>query len=142
LDGRAIGDIKGSGAARSGDDEPEIPPVHAVAITSDGYSLRFSLEPLLEPSTRAGRRYARPADGAEVVMAPETARQEPLLAATADAHAMLCKADEVNFLSGPGRGVILIKVQFPDDKVIGAMVSTGDRNLMTMETSRGAEQTI
>ena len=35
------------------------PPVHAVAVTSDGYSLRFSLEPFVEPSTRAGRRFAR-----------------------------------------------------------------------------------
>ena len=44
-----------------------------------------------------------------------------MIAATADARAMLCKADEVNFLSGPGRGVILIKINFPDDKVIGAI---------------------
>jgi DNA gyrase subunit A len=48
----------------------------------------------------------------------------------------------VNFLSGPGRGVILIKIDFPEDKVIGALVSTGDRDLLTVETSRGAEQTI
>ena len=41
--------------------------MHAVAVTSDGYALRFSLEPFVEPSTRAGRRYARPAEGAEVV---------------------------------------------------------------------------
>ena len=65
-----------------------------------------------------------------------------MIAATADARALLCKVDEVNFLSGPGRGVILIKVNFPDDKVIGAQLSTGDRDLMTVETSRGAEQTI
>ena len=43
------------------------PPVHAVAVTSDGYSMRFSFEPFIEPSTRAGRRYARAAKGAEVV---------------------------------------------------------------------------
>ena len=54
---------------------------------------------------------------------------------------MLSKADEVNFLSGPGRGVILIKLA-DDDKVIGAIVSTGDRDLLTVETSRGGEQTI
>ena len=41
--------------------------MHAVAVTSDGYSLRFSLAPFVEPSTRAGRRYATTADGAEVV---------------------------------------------------------------------------
>jgi DNA gyrase subunit A len=37
------------------------PPVHAVAVSSDGYALRFSLDGFVEPSTRAGRRYARPA---------------------------------------------------------------------------------
>ena len=121
---------------------PAEPPVHAIAVTSDGYALRFSLEPFVEPSTRAGRRYARAAEGAEVVAVSVTTGDEVVIAATADARALLCKADEVNFLSGPGRGVILIKVNFPDDKVIGAQVSTGDRDLMTVETSRGAEQTI
>ena len=60
LDPRLAGAI----AAPSPEDPP---PVHAVAVTSDGYSLRFSLAPFVEPSTRAGRRYARTADGAEVV---------------------------------------------------------------------------
>ena len=55
---------------------------------------------------------------------------------------MLTSAGEVNFLSGPGRGVILIKLDFPDDKVIGAIVSSGDRDLLTVETTRGSEQTI
>jgi DNA gyrase subunit A len=141
LDPRAIGEIRSGGAAPPGD-EPEIPPVHAIAVTTDGYSLRFSLEPLNEPSTRAGRRFARPAEGAEVVAVARTTGEETVIAATADARAMLCRADEVNFLSGPGRGVILIKIKFPDDKIIGAIVSTGDRDLMTVETSRGAEQTI
>ena len=54
---------------------------------------------------------------------------------------MLCAVEEINFLAGPGRGVILIKVQ-DDDRVIGAIASTGDRDLMTVETSRGGEQTI
>ena len=135
LDPRAAGSI----TARK---EGEEPPVHAIAITSDGYALRFSLEPLVEPSTRAGRRYARTAEGAEVVAVGPTTGAEVVIAATGDARALLCKADEVNFLSGPGRGVILIKVAFPDDKVIGARVSSGDRDLMTVETSRGAEQTI
>jgi DNA gyrase subunit A len=71
-----------------------------------------------------------------------TTGAETVIAATQDARALLTRADEVNFLSGPGRGVILIKVKFPDDKVIGAIVSTGDRDLLTVETSRGAEQTI
>jgi DNA gyrase subunit A len=135
LDPRAIGEVtpKKEGAE---------PPVHALAVTSDGYALRFSLEAFVEPSTRAGRRYARAGEGAEIVDVDRTTGAEVVIAATADARALLTHASEINFLSGPGRGVILIKVQFPDDKVIGALVSTGDRDLMTVETSRGAEQTI
>ena len=120
----------------------EIPPVHAIAITNDGYALRFSLEGFVEESTRSGRRYARVAEGAEVVTVAPTTGEETIIAATGAARAMLCPAEEVNFLSGPGRGVILIKIAFPDDKVIGAIVSSGDRDLLTVETSRGAEQTI
>jgi DNA gyrase subunit A len=116
--------------------------VHALAVTSDGYAIRFSLESFVEPSTRSGRRYARTAEGAEVVTVAITTGDETMIAVTGAARAMLCKADEVNFLSGPGRGVILIKIDFPKDKLIGAIVSSGDRDLLTVETSRGAEQTI
>ena len=52
LDPRVVGVI----AAKK---EGAVPPVHAVAVTSDGYSMRFSLEPFVEPSTRAGRRFAQ-----------------------------------------------------------------------------------
>jgi DNA gyrase subunit A len=135
LDPRAIGEIK---AKREGEE----PPIQAIAVTSDGYSLRFAVDAFVEPSTRAGRRYARTGAGAEVVAVGRTTGDEAVIVATADARALICKANDVNFLSGPGRGVILIKVRFPDDKVIGAMVSSGDRDLMTVETNRGAEQTI
>jgi DNA gyrase subunit A len=67
--------------------------------------------------------------------------KEVLIVATAQARGLLCKADEINFLSGPGRGVILIKIP-KEDRVLGFIASTGDRDLLTVETSRGAEQTI
>jgi DNA gyrase/topoisomerase IV subunit A len=67
---------------------------------------------------------------------------EILIAATREARAILCKAGEVNFLSGPGRGVILIKLSSEADRVLGFIASKGDRDLMTVETTRGAEQTI
>jgi DNA gyrase subunit A len=117
-------------------------PVHAVAVTSDGYALRFGFEPFVEPSTRAGRRYARPAGDAEVVGVAQITGKEVIVAATAEARGLLCRADEINYLSGPGKGVILIKLTDKDDRVLGFIASTGDRDLMTVETSRGAEQTI
>ena len=116
-------------------------PVHAVAVSSDGYALRFNLDAFVEPSTRSGRRYARPAEGAEIVSVARLGGGEVLIAATADARGILCNAEEVNFLAGPGKGVLLIKLA-DDDKVIGAIASSGDRDLLTVETTRGGEQTI
>ena len=135
LDPRVVGEItpRKEGAE---------PPVHAVAVSSDGYSLRFGLDAFVEPSTRAGRRYARAAGSAEFVGVSRLAGGETLIAATREARAILCRADEVNFLSGPGRGVILIKLSTDADRVLGFIASTGDRDLLTVETSRGAEQTI
>ena len=119
-----------------------IPPVHAIAVSSDGYSMRFSLEGFVEPSTRAGRRFARAGKDAEFVGVAKIEGKEILIAATRQARAMICKVDEINYLSGPGRGVILIKLQKEDDRLLGFIASTGDRDLMTVETTRGAEQTI
>ncbi|MDP9322325.1 MAG: DNA topoisomerase IV subunit A [Acidobacteriota bacterium] len=135
LDPRVIGNI----TPRK---EGAVPPVHAVAVTSDGYSMRFGLEPFVEPSTRGGRRYGKAAAGAEFVGVARITGDEILIAATREARAILTKAEEVNFLSGPGRGVILIKIASDADRVLGFIASTGDRNLMTVETTRGAEQTI
>jgi len=135
LDPRASGVISAA--------NPETPPpVHGLAVSSDGYSLRFSLQNFLEPSTRAGRRFARVSDGAEIVGVVRITGDETIIAATRQARAMLCKVDEINFLSGPGKGVILIKLQKEDDRLLGFIASTGDRDLMTVETTRGAEQTI
>ena len=134
LDPRASGTIKPK-------KEGDAAPVHAAAVSSDGYALRFGLEPLVEPSTRAGRRYARPSGESEVVGVAKVTGQEVLIAATAEGRGLLCKAGEVNYLAGPGRGVILIKLG-EEDRVLGFIASTGDRDLLTVETSRGAEQTI
>jgi DNA gyrase subunit A len=135
LDTRVAGDI----ATRK---EGQAPPVHAVAVTSDGYSLRFSLESLVEPSTRAGRRFARPSEGVDVVGVERVTGKEIIIAATREAHGMLTRVDEINYLSGPGKGVILMKLSSKDDAVLGFRIATGDRDLLRVETSRGAELTI
>ena len=136
LDPRAIGDI----ATRK---EGEPPPVHALAVTSDGYSLRFSFEPFVEASTRAGRRYARPTRGrrGRRRRARDGRRGRHRRDARMRAR-ILCRADEVNYLSGPGKGVILIKLTGDEDRVLGFIASSGDRDLLRVETSRGGEQTI
>jgi DNA gyrase subunit A len=134
LDPRAIGNVK---PKKDGDPAP----VHGVAVSSDGFALRFGFEGLVEPSTRAGRRFARPSKDAQIVGAARYTGSEVLIAATAEGRGILSKAEEVNYLSGPGKGVLLIKLG-KEDRVLGFIASTGDRDILTVETSRGAEQTI
>ena len=141
LDDRVTVDIT---AGRTGG----IPKTHAVAVSTDGFSLRFSVESFLEASTRAGRRFARPTRGAEIVGVRLVDGSETLIAATRAARALLCPVSDINFLSGPGKGVTLVKLTTNDDlprgkdEVIGFVASSGDRDLLTVETSRGATQTI
>jgi DNA gyrase subunit A len=122
--------------------EGDVPPVHALAVTSDGFAFRFSLEAFIEPSTRAGRRFAKPAQGHDVLGVAKVTGEETVIAATRQARAMLAPAAEINFLSGPGKGVMLIKLQKGEDRVLGFVASGGDRDLMTVETTRGGTQTI
>ena len=117
------------------------PPTHALAATSDGYALRFGLEAFIEPSTKAGRKFARPKAGAQVVGVEKIHGQETILAASAQCRAVVCSAAEVNYLSGPGKGVLLIKLA-GDDRLLGFKASQADRDLLLVETHRGAQKTI
>ena len=136
LDPRAIGDI-----AEDPKDPESCPSVHAFAATSDGYALRFCFEPFVEPSTRNGRRFARPRKGKEVVGVAAIEGDETILAASRKCRAIVCPAEQVNYLSGPGKGVILIKLA-KDDSLLGFKASKGDRDLLEVETNRGAKKTI
>jgi len=136
LDSRIIGDI------REDPKQPDYAPdTHAVAVTSDGYSLRFGFEPFVESSTRSGRRFARPAKSAVVVGVEVVHGDETIIAATRQASACLCPVEEINYLAGPGKGVILIKVA-KDDQVVGFRASRGDRDLLEVITGQGNRRTI
>jgi DNA gyrase/topoisomerase IV subunit A len=117
------------------------PKVHGLAVTSDGYSLRFGLDAFREVSTRSGRRFARPAEGAEVVFAGVVSGSETVIAASQNRRVLLCKADEINFLSGPGKGVLLVKLD-GEDRLLGVITATDDRDTLTVKTSMGGEQRL
>ena len=117
------------------------PKLHCLAVTSDGYSLRFGLDTFREVSTRAGRRYARPSEGAEVTFAAVVSGSETVIAASQNRRVLLCRADEINFLSGPGKGVLLIKLE-KADRLMGVITAADDRDTLTVKTSMGGEQRL
>jgi DNA gyrase subunit A len=117
------------------------PETHALAVTTNGLALRFGLGSYVEPSTRSGRRFARCATGTEVLGVEPVHGIETVLAVSEECRAIVCSAEEINYLSGPGKGVMLVKLS-KTDKLVGFKASTGDRDLLTVKTNRGAEKTI
>ncbi len=122
--------------------ENHFPADYGIAASSNGFALRFSCGSLVEPSTRSGRRFARVKTGSEI-MAVDVIDDtyETILAVSADCRAMVCPTEEINFLSGPGKGVTLIKLA-KTDRLVGFKASKGDRDLLVVETNRGAKKTI
>ena len=51
------------------------------------------------------------------------------------------KINEINFLGGPGKGVLLIKLD-KGDKLLAAITATSDRDTLTVKTSMGGEQRL
>ena len=136
FDPRVIGDVFADPKA------PEyLPDVHGLAASSNGFALRFGLETFVEPSTRSGRRYARAATGAELIGVYPIDSSETILAISQECRAMVCATEDVNYLSGAGKGVTLIKLA-KTDKLVGFKPSSGDRDLLLVETNRGAQKTI
>ena len=136
LDPRVIGNVQ------ENPKKPDLcPEVHGFAATSNGYAMRFGLEQFVEPSTRSGRRFARVAPDHEVIGVEAIHGSETILAITAECRAMVCPSVEINYLSGAGKGVILIKMA-KTDRLLGFKASTADRDLLVVETNRGAQKTI
>jgi DNA gyrase subunit A len=133
LDPRVVGDLTES--------EDAYPETYAVAATSDGYALSFGLAGLVEPSTKSGRRYARPRAPATVVGAHAVHGTETLIAASEQRRALLCPVQDVSDLSGAGRGVVLIKLA-EGDALLGTLVANDDRDTLVCKTSQGGEQRI
>ena len=126
------------GVAERGD---KLPETYAVAASSDGYGLSFGFGPFVEPSTRAGRRFARPRKGSSIVGVEVVHGKETVIVASRKRRALLCSVAEVSYLAGPGRGVKLLKVA-DDDALLGMKVASDDRDTLVIKTSLGGEQRI
>jgi DNA gyrase subunit A len=119
-------------------EEYEEPYPHFLAVSKRGYSLRFTLWPHREPSTSRGRLFARPAKGDELVSVFKVYAEDEVCALTLQGRLLCCNAQEINLLSGAGKGVILIKTD-KDDEVVAAFPASHE---VTVVKSTGSEQKI
>ncbi|HKU39691.1 MAG TPA: DNA topoisomerase IV subunit A [Polyangiales bacterium] len=116
--------------------EPGAP--YIVAVTKRGMSLCGSLRPHREPSTRSGRRFMRLDPGDEVIYVGLKKKGAFLACASVEGQALICDAEEVGVLAGPGKGVKLIKLE-EDDTVIGAQLLYKPSDALIVEKESGSE---
>jgi DNA gyrase subunit A len=111
-----------SGSAGMASDSPY------VVATAKGYGFRFM--PDLTETTRAGRKVARVGKDDEVtsvvpVLGPA------IICGTSQGKMLRFKVEEAAELSGPGRGVILMRID-PSDRVVGTVVPPAGAGLLAV----------
>jgi DNA gyrase subunit A len=117
-------------------DDGEPAPPYLLVATAQGQTLRTPLVPFRTASTKVGRRYVRLAEGDKVVMATVLRDETSLFLASQRGHVIHFPVDEINVLSGAGKGVLGIKLREGDVCLGGALIS--DRHdALVMETTGG-----
>jgi DNA gyrase subunit A len=119
--------------------EPE-PPL-ALAVTRQGQSLRFSLRAHRDPSTKAGRKYARLSEGDQVIYVDAMKTGDYVAAASDSGHALICRADQVAVLGSAGKGVMLMKLD-EGEILIGAKLLRGKSDELAVENEKGTAYDI
>src|SRR5262249_44006038 len=113
------------------------PGPYLLFVTKDGLCARTPLEPYRVESTKVGRRYARLNDGDKVVMtAILMGDEESIFLCSADGHVIHFKIEEINILSGVGKGVIGIKLA-GDDRCLGGAIISKKSEMLQVESSGG-----
>lgn len=124
------------------DPGPEDPPgPHLLVVTRQGYGFRFSLSAHSEPTTRSGRRYARVAEGDEILGVVGVTGEEAVVTASTEGRVLLCPVHEVGILSGAGRGVIVHKLA-DDDALVGFQTVLYEDDAVVVEKTTGGEAKI
>ncbi|MDC0719541.1 DNA gyrase/topoisomerase IV subunit A [Nannocystis bainbridge] len=100
-------------------EEYEEPYPHFLAVTRSGMALRFTLWPHREVSTTRGRMFGKLREGDEFVAVFKVYAEDDVCALTRAGRLLRCTAQEISLLSGPGLGVILVKLD-DGDEVAGA----------------------
>ena len=119
-------------------DDPGGPFLFVAA--SSGNVLRLPLAPYRPESTKVGRRYAKLDDGDRVVMVRLVRDEDGVMLASHNGYVIHFPVEQVNILSGVGKGVIGIKLDDGDVCLGGTLVTEhrrNDANRLGVETESG-----
>lgn len=116
-------------------DDPAGP--YLLAVTQQGMTLRTPYGPFRTASTKLGRRYIKLNEGDRVVLATVlTGQEKSIFLVSAGGHVLHFPVEEINILSGIGKGVIGIKLEDGDTCLGGRLVSKS-HDAIEVETTGG-----
>lgn len=124
---------------KKADEEDEPLPPYLLVVTAQGQTLRTPLEPYRQESTKVGRRYARLNDGDRIVLVTVLKDEKSMFLASQEGHVIHFPIEEINILSGVGKGVMGIKLA-DDDICLGGAVISEKNPALVVETSGGKTQ--
>jgi len=119
-------------------DEGEPPQPFLLVATAQGQTVRMPLAPFRVASTVRGRQYVRLNEGDRVVLTRVLRDERSLFLASANGHVIHFLLEEINVLSGVGKGVIGIKLD-DDDRCLGGTPVRNQNDAMVVETSGGKQ---
>jgi DNA gyrase subunit A len=109
---------------------------YLLAVTQKGQTLRTPLAAFRVESNKSGRRYIRLVEGDRVVTVAVPRDETGVMLASANGRVIHFNLDEVNVLSGAGKGVLGIHLSRNDTVLGGALI--GSRfDALVVETSGG-----
>jgi DNA gyrase subunit A len=117
-------------------EEHDPPGPYLLVVTAQGQTLRTPIAPFRVASTKAGRMYARLNEGDRVVLATVVKDEESIILASAQGHVIHFPIEQINILSGVGKGVMGIKLA-DDDTCLGAALICDRTPALVVETANG-----
>ena len=122
--------------AKKKGEEPDPPDPYLLVVTAQGQTLRTPLAPFRTASTKAGRMYARLNEGDRVILATVLRDEESIFLASAQGHVIHFPVEQINILSGVGKGVMGIKLA-DDDNCLGAALISERCPALVVATANG-----
>lgn len=111
---------------------------YILVATSGGNVLRMPIAAYRPESTKSGRRYVNVAGG-KAVMAKLVSDEESVMLGSRGGHLIHFPIEQVNVLSGAGKGVIGIKLD-DGDECLGGVLVGGRFTKLVVETESGKTQ--
>ncbi|MDX1547335.1 MAG: DNA gyrase C-terminal beta-propeller domain-containing protein, partial [Rhodothermales bacterium] len=125
---------------RNGEVKKDAVP-YLVAVTRDGQAIRLTIDGYVEPSTKNGRLFMRPAKGDEVMMAEVAGGAENVCVASRNGHVLIFPVHQIPVYKSAAKGVIAMRLG-SKDRVLGATLSDAARDGLEVETSRGRREIV